>query len=290
MYISIGTSPLELPDGGFTYFHDDVPRIPRARYFDYRKHSIDLLSNLTYPKICDIVDAFDALFVVTGGTLTESTGLEYMAERLDHIPDAGKMVDLIPEPDKKDPPGYHWAYGKVQRLMRSPVLRQVLTGKPNFTLDPDRPTFVRLNRAEIGEWDALALGLFFIAQAKNTVVIPDFGFYGRDTHTQLIREQRLTAGVHFLDQLPVKLKRTVLMIPEKVLCGALYEDAALIARHKGMIPDTIEYIDFVATAMRPSERVEPVPLWIPPPLTVQRSAGGTGQHAPKRKRRKWIRT
>lgn len=280
--VSIGTSPLDLPEGGFLYLNDEVPQIPRARYFDYRKHSINLL-NLNelseldrYRKICDIVDAFDALFVVTGGTLTESTGLEYLAERLDQAGDITAMVDLIPKPDSKSPSGHHWAHGKVQRLMRSPVLRKMLTGKPNFVLDPTKRTFARLNRAELGDFDARAIAYFLIALFPGTVIIPDFGFYGRDLHTALIRENRITAGVRSLKRIERNcpdLHDELLLIENKVIKGALYPDAVTLADYDEtasgarLKEDTIGYDDFIRDAMEPPEPREPVPLWVPPPLT-----------------------
>lgn len=274
--VSVGTSPLDLPEGGFLYLNDEVPQIPRARYFDYRKHSIDLLHNLDYRKACDIVDAFDALFVVTGGTLTESTGLEYLAERLDHIPDAGNMIDFIPPPDSKSPSGHHWAHGKVQRLMRSPVLRKVLTGKPNFALDPTKRTFARLNRAELGDFDARALAYFLIALFPGTVIIPDFGFYGRTTHIRLIRENRLIAGVRSLKRIERNdpdLHDELLLIENKVIKGALYPDAVTLADYSEtasgarLEEDTVGYNEFLKDAMEPPPERDPVPLWIPPPLT-----------------------
>ena len=36
-----------------------------------------------------------------------------------------------------------------------------------------------------------------MSHAKGQVAVPDFGFYGRDIHSRLIREERLIAGVNF---------------------------------------------------------------------------------------------
>lgn len=277
--VSIGTAPLDLPDGGFLYLHDEVPRIPRARYFDYRKHSFNLLHDLDYRTICDIEDTFRALYVVTDGTLTEDTGLACIAEYLGKHPTSWDT--LIPPPDKKSLPGEVWAYSKVQRLMRSPVLRQVLTGKPNFTFDPDRQTFVRINRAELGDPDARALVYFLIALWPGTVIIPDFGFYGRDMHLRLIRKDRLRAGVRSLRRIERNfpdLHDELLMIETKIIKGALYPDAVTLADYNEtasgarLEEDTIGYNDFLKDAIEQPPEKEPPPLWMPPPLiTVQRS-------------------
>jgi hypothetical protein len=47
---------------------------------------------------------------------------------------------------------------------------------------------VKLNRADLGEFDALVLGLFLMAHFKGQVVVPDFGFYGREGQVSLMRE------------------------------------------------------------------------------------------------------
>jgi hypothetical protein len=45
------------------------------------------------------------------------------------------------------------------------------------------------------------IGLLLIAQFKGQLVIPSFGFYGRDAHVNLIEEDRLIAGVNTLGEL-----------------------------------------------------------------------------------------
>lgn len=272
-HISIGTAAPELPPGGLLYLHDEVPKLPRMQYFDYRKHSFNLFADLTYRKICEIVDTFDALFMVTGGTLTESTGLTYIAQQLNHFVGTADMVSLttlIPEPDSKSSTGHHWAYDKVQRILLSPVLRQVLCNpKPHFVLSPHSSIMARLNRAELGDFDALALGLFLISSYKGQIVIPDLGFYGRDYHTALIRENRLTAGVHSLDDLPDKLRRAVLSMPCTAY-GTLYRDAITLTQQKGLWPDPTRddnpYNNSIREMMQPPPEREPVPLWVPPPI------------------------
>jgi hypothetical protein len=41
------------------------------------------------------------------------------------------------------------------------------------------------------------LGLFLMAYFKGQIIVEDFGFYGRDAHIGLIRENRLITGVNF---------------------------------------------------------------------------------------------
>jgi hypothetical protein len=56
----------------------------------------------------------------------------------------------------------------------------------------------RLDRAVLGDFDAFVIASLLISQFKEQVVIPDFGFYGRQYHTALVRQNRLVAGVNTL--------------------------------------------------------------------------------------------
>ena len=113
---------------------------------------------------------------------------------------------------------------KLSSILMSPLLRRALCAPvDNFEL----PTvaLIKLDRAVIGELDAFILGTLFIGQAGGTVVIPDFGFFGRDFHTTLIRQNRLIAGLSFLNGLPVKLQQAVLTIDNKTIYKVTREDA-----------------------------------------------------------------
>jgi hypothetical protein len=50
--------------------------------------------------------------------------------------------------------------GMIDELLFSRVMKGVLCGDPNFTFNPTSVILARLNRAELGEADALALCLF----------------------------------------------------------------------------------------------------------------------------------
>lgn len=120
----------------------------------------------------------------------------------------------------------------IDDLLVSPLLRKGLCNPENeFTVNGKSKIFARLNRAEIGEFDALVLGLFLMAHYNQQLVIPDFGFYGRDAHVSLIREGRLVAGVNTLAELPPKLRQAVLLVKEKKAAGATAEDAETLATY-----------------------------------------------------------
>ena len=257
--IYIGTTPPELPKGGYLYIHDHIPDIPRSRVFDPKAHSFNPLQQLTYRRASDLVEIFDALFSRGDSTLTKDTGLDYIAEALEGSP--ASLEALIPRPDKKSSTGHIWAYGKVQRLLRSPVLKDMLCKRTNFSFNSNSVILARISRAELGDFDALAIGQFLMAHYKGQVVVPDFGFYGRGAHVSLIRENRLIGGVRFLGELPDRLRDSVLLIEDKTVAGALYDDAVLLAKYAGHIPDRLRaenayqaYIE--AATRRPGDEPE----------------------------------
>jgi hypothetical protein len=149
----------------------------------------------------------------------------------------------------------------VGDLLASPVLRRVLCEiEPVFSFNPRSRIQARINRAELGEFDSLVLGLFLIGQYKGQVVVPALGFYGRDVHTSLIRENRLIAGVNYLDELKRKapeLREAVLLMKEKAAKGATFKDAVELAEIAGLRPDFMrednDYNRFIQGAMGVSE-------------------------------------
>lgn len=123
----------------------------------------------------------------------------------------------------------------------------MLCNPTNFSFNPRSVILARVNRAELGEFDALVVGLLLMAQFKGQIVVSDLGFYGRDLHTALLRENRLIAGVNFLDELPPKLRQMV-ALTETVPSGTTFEDAETLALYAGLIRGTNQFNDFVQGA------------------------------------------
>jgi hypothetical protein len=109
--------------------------------------------------------------------------------------------------------------------------------------------YCQRNRVELGNFDALVLGLFLMSHFKGQLVIPDFSFYGREAHMRFIREERLIAGLNFLGELSPKLRQGVALIGEKVLSGATAEDAEAVAKYHGLVPTTNVFKEFVQEAI-----------------------------------------
>jgi hypothetical protein len=143
--------------------------------------------------------------------------------------------------------------GLMDDILMSPVLSKVFCGGKQFSFNPGTVVVARIDRRELGEFDALMLGLFLMATYQGQIVVPDLGFYGRDAHAELVREDRLIGGVDTLDDLPSKLRRAMLSIKDKKMRGAIFEDAELLAKFEGLRPDFArednEYNRFITKAM-----------------------------------------
>ena len=103
-----------------------------------------------------------------------------------------------------------------------------------FKFKPMSVVLGGLDRREIGDFDALFLGLSLIAMSKNDVCVRDGGFYLRDGHVSLIREGRLNAQVNTLGVVKRKapdLYDALLTIEHKTASVVTYPDAAELAKY-----------------------------------------------------------
>jgi hypothetical protein len=199
---------IEPPSGGFLYISDEVPEVRRATIFDPRKHSFNPIKDIEYRKAREIAEILYTISPQGENTLTVRNGRRAMVRALLDGPKKkkkGKIVDVWPEPKAKEGvkrfdriEGDEEVTGTLDELLMSPLLRKVLCSTADFPFKPGSRIVALLNRAEIGDHDALVLGLLLMAHFKGQVVVPDFGFYGREVHVGLFRERRLIAGVNFL--------------------------------------------------------------------------------------------
>jgi hypothetical protein len=224
-----------------------VPDVPQARVFDPLTHSFNPLRNIDYRKAREIADIIYTAYPQGENTLTVRNGKRALLRLLMQKP---KRLDALPASRERDDAGAE-ARAAVADILMSPVLQKTLcnAAPPAFSFNTRSVILARINRAELGDFDALVLGLFLIAQFKGQVVVPDFGFYGRDVHLSLIREKRLIAGVNFLAELPVKLRNGALLIEEKEASGATFDDARTLAAYAGLQEGTVAFNDFVQEAM-----------------------------------------
>lgn len=238
----VGFSKIVEPPKRGLFINDDVPDLPRARIFDPAKHSFNPLKDIDYRKARALADVLYTASPQGENTLTVRNGKRALLKALL----SSTRLDKI-EGDEE-------VTGMIGDLLQSPVLKSVLCNSTNqFSFKPNSLILAKVDRATLGDFDALILGLFLIEQFKGQVVIPDGGFYLRDNHTSLIRENRLIAGVNFLGELAPRLRNSVLLIEDREGAGALYEDAVTLAQHAGLRPDPAHddnpYNQFIDQAM-----------------------------------------
>lgn len=223
-----------------------IDQLPKKGLFNTTK-TINVLKDMDYRRARDFIAVLNAAFPEGETTLTRKNSNFLLLKALLDKPKS--LSDLIVL-DEEDPASVD-AHQKIQTLLLSPVLRHVLTGKTTPRMDT--VVLARLPRAELGDFDCFVLAHFLISLYPGQVVIPDFGFYGRDYLSRLIRENRLICGVQTLSELSPKLRQSVLLMPDKTGVVCTIEDAETLADYMGYIPGTNEYNAFILDRVFPYE-------------------------------------
>jgi hypothetical protein len=174
---------VDLPKGGYIYIADDVPIVSRASIFDPLKHSFNPLKSLTYKKAREIAEILYTVSPQGENTLTVRNGKRALLKMLMEDP---KRLDKLPRDFSKTETGPLEALATVDDILISPVLRRVLCNPAEadnrFSFAPSKAIVARIDRAERGDFDALVLGLLLMAHFNGQIVVPDFGFFGRELH------------------------------------------------------------------------------------------------------------
>jgi hypothetical protein len=219
----------------------DRIKLPTRRavtVFDVSKHSFNPVRGIDYRRARDFVAVLDAVFPEGEGTLTRKNSNFILLSALLEKP---KGIDTLLSPKPTDS-AHTDAYQKIQTILLSPVLSSVLTKPTNLSF---RGTILaRLNRAELGDCDCFVLASLLIAQYQGQVIIPDFGFYANASHTQLLRQNRLVAGVNTLSEVPTQ-REQLLLVDTKIASHCTAEDANTLAIYKGLRPGTNGYNQFI---------------------------------------------
>jgi hypothetical protein len=239
LYVGLSKN-VELPDGGYLFIDDEIPNIPdwkRPKIFDPLKHGFNPLKDIDYRKAREIADVLYTVYPQGENTLTVRNGKRALLKALLHSDSLDKIK------------GDEEVSGMIGDILASPILRGVFCEGKRFTFNPKSANLARINRAELGRFDALVLGLLLIAQFKGQLAIPSFGFYGRDAHVNLIEEGRLIAGVNTLGELSPLMRQNMLLVTEKVASGAIVDDAEELAKYEGLPRGTNGFLDFVAKAI-----------------------------------------
>lgn len=242
----VGDFDLPELDPPFLLIDDDIdipiPKNRKVTIFDFTKHSFNPLRGMDYLKAREFVSILDAVFPEGENTLTKKNSRFVLLSALLAVPKPQRIDKIFYKQTEENED----AYQKIQTLLFSPVLQNVLCRPTNFSFSGT--ILARLNRAELGDFDCFVLGNLLISQYKGQVVLPDFGFYGAPHHTSLIRQNRLIAGVRYLDESP--LKNELLLIKDKTGKQCLYKDAETLAQYAGMLPGNNAYNDWVEARIK----------------------------------------
>lgn len=241
------TPALEYTGANFLLI-DDGPLIdalilpPRRKvvHFDVGKHHLNPLQRMDYLKAREFISILDAVFPEGTNTLTKKNSNFVLLEALLNNP---RHLDRLIYPDKD--PARQDAYQKIQTLLFSPVLKEVFSKARDFSMAG--VVLARLDRAVLGDFDAFVLGNVLISQFHGQVIAP--GFYLRDHHTALIRQNRLVACLTTLSDVSDTLLANLLTIPEKIASQANADDAEVLARYEGMVPRTMGHEDYMKEAI-----------------------------------------
>jgi hypothetical protein len=219
-----------------------LPKRRKVTRFDPSKHSFNPLKDIDYRKARNFISLLDAVFPEGAETLTRKNANFAILKALLKEPD--NLTNLL---SPSEDPGEKDAYQKIETLLISPVLKNVLCKPKNFPLDGI--LIARLNRAELGDFDCFVLGNLLMSEYKGQVVVTDYGFYAAPFHMSLIREGRLTAQVNFLDELPEKI-REQLLLRDKQPSHATFDDAEVLAIYSGHARGSVGFSDYISEAMK----------------------------------------
>lgn len=192
---------------------------PKAKIFNPRRHSFNPLP-LAYKQARQFAATLYTASPEGENTLTVRNGRRELTKLL--LGGITRLSD-VPSPETTKDPMLREALAMIEDILLSPVLRRVLCRKPNFTFEGS--IIAKLDRAELGDTDAFVLAQLLIGQFQGQIIVPDGGFYLRDFHMSVIRQNRLTAGLTFLEEVPVRLRQALLSIKDKVIYRTTRDDA-----------------------------------------------------------------
>lgn len=252
LYVGISRHVPIPDDEEFLYIADELPEFPpkyRRNIFDPAHDHIDPLKGMNYRKACEFLELLRAAFPGGETTLTKEAAEHIILESL-----LDKPVSLKGMIEESKDAMREKSRRMIERLFLSPVLSKVLSDT-SFVFKGRN--FARVNREELGEFDALVIVRLLMSAYKGPLVIPEYGPYAIEADVSLLG--RLTAGVNTLDELPPKLRQRMLLA-EKCAQGTTHEDADVIARYGRHLPGTDGFSGLVARMMKGEVPVSSVEL------------------------------
>lgn len=214
---------------------DRIPCDPEEdTVLDLSRHSFNPLQDMDYYHAQQFISVLNAAFPKGAETLTKQNAGFVLLEAL--LSGAKRLDKLIRIDKSEKDTGIIDAYRTIQALLLSPVLKRFLCNPAhhtNFSLEGK--VFVRLDPREHARSDRFIIANLLISNYAGPVIIPDFGFYGCEFHADFIDQNRLIAGVNYLDESP--LKNQLLLMKTKIGRACTVEDAKTLASYAGLVPD-----------------------------------------------------
>ena len=221
-----------------------LPKRRKVTRLNFSHHSFNPLTGMDYYKARQLIAIFGAVFPEGANTLTKKNSDYALLKAL--LRNKTRTLDTLIAPSKD--PTQQDAYQKIDTLLLSPILRRVLCNPTNFSMRGI--VIARLDRAMMDDFDCFVLGNLLISAYPGPVVIPDFGFYAIPHHIQLIRQNRLVAGLNVLDEVPAAIRQQLLLMHPKLGHRCTFDDAEILAQYAGIPRGTNAHTDFIAAAMR----------------------------------------
>lgn len=200
----------------------------RVERLDLSKHHYNPLKGIDYRRARQLSETIYAAAPQGENTLTVRNGKRALTRLLlDCSSNPSARLDKLHR-NARDP-FITEANATVDDLLLSPVVRQfVATKATNFHLDGI--VLAKLDRRVLSDIDAFFIGNLLISAYQGQIVVPDFGFYACLFHVSLIRQDRLIAGVNFLDEAPA-MRNVLLGIKDKRGAACTAEDAETLASY-----------------------------------------------------------
>ena len=235
---------IEWPAGGYLCITDKLPKkLPAPRHplevvkvFDPKRDHLNPLQGMDHKKARELADIFYANATEGSDTLTVRNGRRTLSRlfvrKFDTLADIEKTL-WAKATDKDISPGELEALGTISDVLLSPVVKRVVCHPTDFSFNVNWVILAKIDPEELGEDDARFLALLLMMHYKGLLVVPEFGLYARNIHTRLIRKDCLIAGVNELKELPEKVRNRFMLVPNKVIKGATWDDAVeLVKYHK----------------------------------------------------------
>jgi hypothetical protein len=241
-----------LVDDGPVIDHLLLRKRRRVTRLDLSHHALNPLKGIDYLKARQFVGIINAVFPEGESTLTRKNSTYVLLKAL--LGSKTRTLETLLAPSKD--PGEQDAYQKIQTLLLSPILKHFLCTPTTLRLTGRHTThniiLARLDRATLGDFDCFVLGNLLISAYSGPVVIPDFGFYAIPHHIQLMRQERLIAGLNTLSEKRIspEIRQQLLLVRPKLARRCAFDDAETLASYAGIPKHINAYSDFIDEAMR----------------------------------------